>query len=161
VLQLTLGDAGTYSWSFKNAAGSSVSDSGSGTCLPEEASTPAPGGDPDRARPGDRDETSGGAGSARRWAFRGISDRTREAARAAAEEAGMPVGAWVEQALRRALEAGTAPSPLEGVELGELEAMVRQVVAEELQPVREALEHLGSEGQAAGARAAEREARRR
>jgi acid phosphatase type 7 len=34
VLQLTLGDAGTYSWSFKNAAGSSVSDSGSGTCLP-------------------------------------------------------------------------------------------------------------------------------
>jgi hypothetical protein len=73
----------------------------------------------------------------------------------------MPVGAWVEQALRRALEAGTAPSPLEGVELGELEAMVRQAVAEELQPVREALEHLGSEGQAAGARAAEREARRR
>jgi hypothetical protein len=34
VLQLTLGDAGTYSWSFRNAAGSSVSDSGSGTCLP-------------------------------------------------------------------------------------------------------------------------------
>ena len=52
VLQLTLGDAGTYSWSFKNAAGSSVSDSGSGTCLPEEASTPAPGG-PDRALAGD------------------------------------------------------------------------------------------------------------
>ena len=40
VLQLTLGDAGTYSWSFKNAAGSSVSDSGSGTCLPA-ASTAA------------------------------------------------------------------------------------------------------------------------
>jgi acid phosphatase type 7 len=36
VLRLTLGDAGTYSWSFENAAGSSVSDSGSGSgaCLP-------------------------------------------------------------------------------------------------------------------------------
>jgi hypothetical protein len=34
VLQLTLGDAGSYAWSFKNAAGSSISDSGSGTCLP-------------------------------------------------------------------------------------------------------------------------------
>jgi acid phosphatase type 7 len=53
VLQLTLGDAGTYSWSFENAAGSSIDDSGSGTCLPEEASTPAPGGGADRGRPGD------------------------------------------------------------------------------------------------------------
>ena len=34
VLQLTLGDAGTYAWSFMNAAGSTISDSGSGTCLP-------------------------------------------------------------------------------------------------------------------------------
>jgi acid phosphatase type 7 len=52
VLRLTLGDAGTYAWSFKNAAGSSIGDSGSGTCLPE-ASTPAPGGPASRARPGD------------------------------------------------------------------------------------------------------------
>jgi hypothetical protein len=34
VLQLVLGDIGTYAWSFKNASGSSISDSGSGTCLP-------------------------------------------------------------------------------------------------------------------------------
>jgi hypothetical protein len=40
VLRLTLGDAGTYAWSFENAAGSSISDSGSGTCLPA-AATPA------------------------------------------------------------------------------------------------------------------------
>jgi hypothetical protein len=40
-LQLTLGDAGTYSWSFKNAAGSSISDSGSGTCLPAAATSAA------------------------------------------------------------------------------------------------------------------------
>ena len=55
VLRLTLGDAGSYAWSFKNAAGSSISDSGSGTCLPEEASAPTPGGGPDRARAGDPD----------------------------------------------------------------------------------------------------------
>ena len=79
---------------------------------------------------------------ARGWAISGIGDGTREAALAAAEEAGMPVGAWVEQALRQALEARTAPSPPEGVELGELEAMVRRVVAEELRPVREALDRL-------------------
>ena len=52
VLRLTLGDAGTYAWSFRNAAGSTISDSGNGTCLPE-ASTSAPGGGPNGARPGD------------------------------------------------------------------------------------------------------------
>jgi hypothetical protein len=36
---------------------------------------------------------------ARGWAISGISDRTREAAMAAADAADMPVGAWVEQAL--------------------------------------------------------------
>ena len=73
---------------------------------------------------------------ARGWAISGISDQTREAAMAAADVAGMPIGAWVEQALRQALEAQAAP---EGVEIDELEAMVRRVVAEELQPVKEAL----------------------
>jgi hypothetical protein len=79
---------------------------------------------------------------ARGWAISGIGDRTREAATAAAEEVGMPVGAWVEQALQRALEAGTGPPAPEGVELGEVEALVRRVVAEELRPVREALDRL-------------------
>jgi hypothetical protein len=77
---------------------------------------------------------------AKGWAISGIGDQVREAATAAADEAGMPVGAWVEQALRRALE---PPRP-EGVEIDELEAMVRRVVAEELRPVREALAHLGT-----------------
>jgi hypothetical protein len=58
---------------------------------------------------------------------------------AAADKAGMPVSAWVEQALRQALEAKAEPAPPEGVEIDELEAMVRRVVAEELQPVKEAL----------------------
>jgi hypothetical protein len=79
---------------------------------------------------------------ARGWAISGVSDRTREAALAAADAAGMPVGAWVEQALRRALEAGAEPPAPEGVELGELEAMVQRVVAEELRPVRDALDRL-------------------
>jgi hypothetical protein len=46
---------------------------------------------------------------------------------------------WVEQALRQALEAKAKPAQPDGVELGELEVMVRRVVAEELQPLREAL----------------------
>jgi hypothetical protein len=63
---------------------------------------------------------------------------------AAADAAGIPVGAWIEQALRQALEAKAEPAPAEGVELDELEAMVRRVVAEELQPVKEALAHSGT-----------------
>src|SRR5690242_1703803 len=79
---------------------------------------------------------------ARGWATSAISDQTREAAMAAADAAGVPVGAWVEQALRRTLETKAEPSPPEGVEIDELEAMVRRVVAEGLQPVREALAQL-------------------
>ena len=81
---------------------------------------------------------------ARGWAISGISDETREAATAAADAAGMPVGAWVEQALRQALEAKAEPTRPEGVEIDELEAMVRRVVVEELAPVREALAHPGT-----------------
>ena len=52
----------------------------------------------------------------------------------------MPVGAWVERALRQALkQAGP-----EGVEMDELEALVRRVVAEELRPIKEALAHAGT-----------------
>jgi hypothetical protein len=56
----------------------------------------------------------------------------------------MPGGAWVEQALRQALEAKTEPAQPEGVEIDELEAMVRRVVAEELGPVKEALARAGA-----------------
>ena len=84
-----------------------------------------------------RQQTGEATGLARGWAITGIGDATREAAMAAADAAGMAIGAWVEQALRQALEA--KPASPEGVEIDELEAMVRQVVAEELQPVREAL----------------------
>jgi hypothetical protein len=81
---------------------------------------------------------------ARGWAISGIGDQVREAATAAADEAGMPVAAWVERALRRALEAKAEPARPEGVEIDELEAMVRRVVAEELRPVREVLAHVGT-----------------
>jgi hypothetical protein len=76
---------------------------------------------------------------ARGWAISGIGGEVREAAMAAADKAGMPVSAWVEQALRQALEAKAEPAPPEGVEIDELEAMMRRVVVEELQPVKEAL----------------------
>jgi hypothetical protein len=39
---------------------------------------------------------------ARGWAISGIGGEVREAAMAAADKAGMPVSAWVEQALRQA-----------------------------------------------------------
>ncbi len=81
---------------------------------------------------------------ARGWAISGISDQTREAAMTAADAAGMPVGMWVEQALRQALEAKAEPAQPEGVGIDELEAMVRRVVAEELRPVKEALAHVGT-----------------
>jgi hypothetical protein len=66
----------------------------------------------------------------------------RDEAATAAERAGMPVGQWLERALRMALDGEAEPAQPEGVEIGELEAMVRRVVAEELRPVREALERL-------------------
>ena len=81
---------------------------------------------------------------ARGWAISGIGGEVREAAMAAADKAGMPVSAWVEQALRQALEAKAEPAPPEGVEIDELEAMVRRVVAEELRPVQEALTRIGA-----------------
>jgi hypothetical protein len=74
---------------------------------------------------------------ARGWAISGIGGEVREAAMAAADKAGMPVSAWVEQALRQALEAKAEPAPPEGVEIDELEAMVRR-------PVQEALARIGT-----------------
>src|SRR3954449_3827785 len=87
---------------------------------------------------------TGGAGLARGRAISGIGDQVREAAMAAADEAGMPVSAGVERGLLQALEAKAEPTQPEGVEIGELEAMVRRVVAEELRPVREALARPGT-----------------
>src|SRR3954452_13904159 len=87
---------------------------------------------------------AGGAGLARGWAISGIGDQVREAAMAAADAAGMEVGAWVERALLQALETKAEPPSPEGVEIDELEAMVRRVVAEELRPVKEALAHSGT-----------------
>src|SRR4051795_12035278 len=64
------------------------------------------------------------------------------AAAAAPAGAGRRVGQWLERALRMAADGEAEPAPPEGVEIGELEAMVRRVVAEELRPVRETLERL-------------------
>jgi TRAP-type C4-dicarboxylate transport system substrate-binding protein len=63
---------------------------------------------------------------ARSWTISGISEPTREAVTAAASEAGMSLGQWVEQALKKALVKGLEP----GVSLEEIEARRRQVVAD-------------------------------
>ena len=51
----------------------------------------------------------------RGWTIDGVSEPTREAVTAAAREAGMPVGDWVEKALGKApakgLKAGGVQSP--------------------------------------------------
>ncbi len=86
------------------------------------------------------------AGLAKNWAISGISDQTREAVTAAAEAAGMPIGAWVEQALGKALIEGLEA----GVSIEEIEARVRTVVAQELQPVQQALGRLEAAGSSAG-----------
>jgi hypothetical protein len=56
----------------------------------------------------------------------------------------------LEQAVREALQGEPEPAPAAGVELDELEAMVRRVVTEELQPVQEALDRLGTAATASG-----------
>ena len=75
---------------------------------------------------------------AKGWTISGLSEQTRAAVAAAAQEAGMPVEAWVEQALQKALDEGLEA----GVSIEEIEARVRAAVAEELRPVQQALARL-------------------
>jgi TRAP-type C4-dicarboxylate transport system substrate-binding protein len=75
---------------------------------------------------------------AKGWMIDGVNERTRSAVMTAAQEAGLPVGAWVEQALQKALDEGLEA----GVSIEEIEARVQQVVAQELQPVQQALTRL-------------------
>jgi TRAP-type C4-dicarboxylate transport system substrate-binding protein len=75
---------------------------------------------------------------ARGWTIGGVDEPTREAVTAAASEAGMPLGQWVEQALKKALAEGLEA----GVSIEEIEARLRRVVSDELQPVWQALARL-------------------
>ena len=75
---------------------------------------------------------------ARSWTISGVGEPTREAVTAAASEAGTPLGQWVEQALKKALAEGLEA----GVSIEEIEARLRQVVAEALQPMQQALARL-------------------
>ena len=88
----------------------------------------------------------------RTWAIKGISDRSRAAVLEAAHEAGLTVGAWLEQVLARAAEEARHPKP---------PAATREEVAglldERLRPVEEALgqiaERLAALEEKAGQRA--------
>jgi hypothetical protein len=68
---------------------------------------------------------------AKAWAISGVGERTREAVTVAAQQAGMPLGQWVEQALKKALAEGLEA----GVSIEEIEARLRRVMSDELQPV--------------------------
>ena len=68
----------------------------------------------------------------------GVDEPARAAVTAAASEAGIPLGQWVEQALTKALAEGLEA----GVSIEEIEARLRQVVADALQPVQQALARL-------------------
>ena len=86
----------------------------------------------------------------RSWTIAGMDEQLRGEAVAAAEQAGVPVHEWIEQAVRQALQGEPEPAPPAGVEIDELEAMVRRVVVEELQPVKEALARPGVPAMAPG-----------
>jgi hypothetical protein len=75
---------------------------------------------------------------AKGWMIDGVNERTRSAVMTAAQEAGLPVGAWVEQALQKALDEGLEA----GVSIEEIEARMRAAVAVELRPVQQALARL-------------------
>jgi hypothetical protein len=71
----------------------------------------------------------------RTWTIKGVSDRTRAAALEAAHEAGLTVGAWIEQVLARAAKEVRHPKPAEGADVTEL-------INERLIPTEEALGRL-------------------
>jgi flagellar biosynthesis/type III secretory pathway protein FliH len=79
---------------------------------------------------------------AKGWMISGVSEQTRSAVAEAAQEAGMPIGAWIEQALQKALAEGLEA----GVSIEEIEARVRGAVAEELRPVQQALARVEAAG---------------
>ena len=62
---------------------------------------------------------------ARGWTISGVGEPTREAVTAAASEAGMPLGQWVEQALQKALAEGLEA----GVSITDLFAVPRPAIA--------------------------------
>ena len=75
---------------------------------------------------------------ARSWTISGVGEPTREAVTAAASEAGVPLSQWVERALSKALTEGLEA----GVSIEEIEARLRQIVADALQPMQQALARL-------------------
>ena len=88
----------------------------------------------------------------RTWTIKGVSDRTREAALEAAHEAGLTVGAWLDQMLARAAEEARHPKPPAATR-----EEVSALLDERLRPVGETLgriaERLASLEEKAGQRA--------
>jgi hypothetical protein len=79
--------------------------------------------------------------SARTWAIKGASDRTREAALKAAAAAGLTIGEWVDQALTRAAEEARNPRP-PAASREEVAEIIERALEARLQPIAKRLERL-------------------
>jgi hypothetical protein len=88
--------------------------------------------------------------SARTWAIKGASDRTREAALKAAAAAGLTIGEWVDQALARAAEEARNPRP-PAASREEVAEIIERALEARLQPIAERLERLEQSTTASGA----------
>ena len=76
--------------------------------------------------------------TARTWALKGVSDRTREATLDAAVAAGLTVGEWVDRALARAAEEARHPRP-PAASREEVAEVVRELLDERLAPLVEGI----------------------
>ena len=79
--------------------------------------------------------------SARTWALKGVSDRTREGALKVAAAAGLTLGEWVDQALTRAAEEARNPRP-PAASREEVAEIIERALEARLRPIAERLERL-------------------
>ena len=77
----------------------------------------------------------------RTWAIKGVSDGTRDAARETAHEGGIPIGAWVDRTLAKAVEEARRPRPPAATRADVAEA-VRETLGEQLAPLAERIDRL-------------------
>ena len=75
------------------------------------------------------------------WAVKGVSDHTRDAAREAAQAAGLAIGDWIDRALAKAEEEARHPKPPAATR-AEVAKVVREALSEQLAPLAERIDRL-------------------
>jgi hypothetical protein len=75
------------------------------------------------------------------WAVKGVSDHTRDAAREAAQAAGLAIGDWIDRALAKAAEEARHPKPPAATR-AEVAKVVREALSEQLAPMAERIDRL-------------------